>query len=289
MSLELDAEEIVGRGRQGRDAWLREGKRQLEQHRWDDPDPVSRSREERLLLAVERLEDDLAAERAAMRRMRPTASRGGCATVVASAARPNPHQPPEVPEGKVNVTDPDSRPIPIGFGFVQGYNAQTAVNEQQIVLAAEITNLSTDFSQLSPMVDAVLRELGRAGIAASCSTRSPPTPATGTSSRWTTSSTTGTSRCWSRPTRAAATPPSAGRTASAPTGCDTCSNQSDGRERYGKRKQTVEPLYGDTKHNKGFIRFHRRGRMKVRTEFRLLMMAHNLTKVHRHQIATVGA
>ena len=35
MSLELHAENIVGRGRQGRDAWLREGKRQLEQHRWE--------------------------------------------------------------------------------------------------------------------------------------------------------------------------------------------------------------------------------------------------------------
>ena len=69
---------------------------------------------------------------------------------------PDPHQPPEVPEGKVNVTDPDSRPIPVGFGFVQGYNCQTAVNEHQIVLAAEIANLSTDFSQLSPMVTAML-------------------------------------------------------------------------------------------------------------------------------------
>ena len=28
----------------------------------------------------------------------------------------------------MNVTDPDSRPIPIGFGFVQGFNAQAAVN-----------------------------------------------------------------------------------------------------------------------------------------------------------------
>ena len=62
-----------------------------------------------------------------------------------------------------------------------------------------------------------------------------------------------------------------------------------GRERYAKRKQTVELLYGDTKHNKGFIRFHRQGRIKVRTEFRLLMMAHNLTKVYRRRIATVGA
>jgi hypothetical protein len=38
------------------------------------------------------------------------------------------------------------------------------VNELQIVLAAEITNLSTDFSQLAPMVDATLAELEHAGI-----------------------------------------------------------------------------------------------------------------------------
>jgi hypothetical protein len=71
-----------------------------------------------------------------------------------------------VPAGKVNVTDPDSCSIPIGFGFgfVQGYNAQAAVNEQQIVLAAEVTNNSTDFSQLDPMVTAPLEELKRAGI-----------------------------------------------------------------------------------------------------------------------------
>jgi Transposase DDE domain len=56
-----------------------------------------------------------------------------------------------------------------------------------------------------------------------------------------------------------------------------------------KRKQTVEPLFGDTKHNSGFYRFHRRGRVKVRLEWRLLIMTHNLTKLHRHRLATVGA
>jgi hypothetical protein len=75
-----------------------------------------------------------------------------------------PHRPPELPAGRVNVTDPDSRPIPLGFGFVQGHNAQAAVNERQIVLAAEITNISTDFSQLDPMVSATLGGLERAGI-----------------------------------------------------------------------------------------------------------------------------
>lgn len=81
------------------------------------------------------------------------------------------------------MTDPDSRSIPIGFGFVQGYNAQAAVNEQQIVIAAEITNISTDSSQLDPMVTATLSELERAGID-QLPRRSLPMPATGTSSTW---------------------------------------------------------------------------------------------------------
>jgi hypothetical protein len=62
-----------------------------------------------------------------------------------------------------------------------------------------------------------------------------------------------------------------------------------GHQRYRKRKQAVEPLFGDTKHNGGVSRFHRRGRSKVRLEWRLLMMTHNLVKVHRHQLASVGA
>ena len=62
-----------------------------------------------------------------------------------------------------------------------------------------------------------------------------------------------------------------------------------GRLIYRKRKQTVEPLFGHTKHNRGVNRFHRRGRTAVRTEWRLLMATHNLTKLHRHHLAAVGA
>ena len=62
-----------------------------------------------------------------------------------------------------------------------------------------------------------------------------------------------------------------------------------GHERYRKRKQTVEPLFGNTTHNSGVYRFHRRGRTKVRLEWRLLMMTHNLVKVHRHQLAATAA
>jgi hypothetical protein len=48
--LEFDAERIVART-QGREGWLREGRRELEPHRWRHPDPIVRSRRERLLLA----------------------------------------------------------------------------------------------------------------------------------------------------------------------------------------------------------------------------------------------
>jgi hypothetical protein len=58
---------------------------------------------------------------------------------------------------------------------------------------------------------------------------------------------------------------------------------------YRKRKQMIEPVFAHTKHNRGVTRLHRRGRTAVRTEWRLLMTTHNLTKLYRHQIETAGA
>src|SRR3981081_2992465 len=77
-------------------------------------------------------------------------------------APPKPSEPPEIPDGKVNVTDPDSKHLKVTRGYVQGYNAQAVVDEGQIVLAAEITNSNTDWSQLDPMLTATTAELARA-------------------------------------------------------------------------------------------------------------------------------
>jgi len=65
-----------------------------------------------------------------------------------------PYQPPDRLAGKVNLTDPDSRLVKAVRGWIQGYNAQAAVNEHQIVLAAEVTIDSPDFGHLEPMVEA---------------------------------------------------------------------------------------------------------------------------------------
>ena len=62
-----------------------------------------------------------------------------------------------------------------------------------------------------------------------------------------------------------------------------------GDQLYRKRKQTIEPTFGHTKHNRGFERFHRRGRSAVRTEWRLILMTHNLTKLHSHHTAAAAA
>ncbi|MGH2862330.1 MAG: transposase [Solirubrobacteraceae bacterium] len=74
-----------------------------------------------------------------------------------------PYTPPEIPAGEVNVTDPDSRRMKGNRRYIQGYNAQTVVNEQQIVLAAEITTQASDVSQLRPMIETALGELEQTG------------------------------------------------------------------------------------------------------------------------------
>jgi hypothetical protein len=49
-----------------------------------------------------------------------------------------------------------------------------------------------------------------------------------------------------------------------------------GGELYAHRQTIVEPVFGQTKHNRGMGRFHRRGRGAVRAEWRLITATHNL-------------
>jgi transposase len=284
---EFDEERIVART-QGREGWLREARRQLEQHRWEHPDQVPRSRSERLLLASERLEEELETEcrgNQAYEQFRQRRRQAGGHRV---GGPPKPYQPPEVPAGKVNLTDPDRRRLKAREGYVQGFNAQAVVDEGQIVLAAEITNSNTDWSQLGPMVTATIAELARAGVVSRIETALADAqfwneqhmdeviankhiqvliPPDGSGSGKQRAGWTGGRYTWMRYVLAS----------------------EHGQQQYRKRKQMIEPVFGHTRHNRGVTRFLRRGRAAVRTEWRLLMATHNLTKLHRHQIATQAA
>jgi hypothetical protein len=79
--------------------------------------------------------------------------------------RPDPYTPSAVPEGSVNITDPDSRVMRTkGQLTIQGYNAQAAVTAEQIIVAAEIPTASSDFGHLEPVFEAALRDLELAGV-----------------------------------------------------------------------------------------------------------------------------
>ena len=284
---EFDAQQIVART-QGREGWLREARRQLEQQRWEQPDPVPRSRSDRLVLAAERLEDELDAERAGNGAYEAYRTQGRMKNGRRFGAPPKPYEPPEIPDGKVNVTDPDSKHLKVTRGYVQGYNAQAVVDEGQIVLAAEITNSTVDWSQLDPMVTATLAELEQAGVSAR------PHTALADAQYWNEEHIDEVVagkhvQVLIPPDSGLREKPRPGWSGGRYSWMRYVLASELGARLYRKRKQMIEPVFGHTKHNRGVTRFHRRGRSAVRTEWRLLMATHNLTKLHRQQIATQGA
>ncbi len=157
--LEFDAEAIVARSN-GRDGWLQDARRQLTARRERDARPVAWSRGGRLLESARRLEVDHAGEIEANRAYEHYRATGRDKQGRRLSRPPNPFQPSEQPEGRINTTDPDSRIMKtVGEPGKQGYNAQAAVNENQIIVAAEIADSSPDFGNLEPMVAATEREL----------------------------------------------------------------------------------------------------------------------------------
>jgi hypothetical protein len=58
-----------------------------------------------------------------------------------------------------------------------------------------------------------------------------------------------------------------------------------GRELYGRRFATVEPVFGNLRHNKGLNRFTLRGRTKVDAQWKLYCLVHNIEKLAHHGFA----
>jgi hypothetical protein len=267
---------------------LREARRQLERCRWRDPDPIRRARIERLLLAAQRLEDELQAESRGNTAYEEFKTRRREVGGIRVGGPPKPYTPPEMPDGKVNISDPDSKRLKAREGYVQGYNAQAVVDQGQIVLAAEITNLNVDWSQLDPMVSAAIAQLERAGVDAR------PEIALADAQFWNEEHIDEVVA--NKHVQVLIPPDSSSRDTPRPgwsggryTWMRHVLASTPGAQLYKRRKHMIEPVFGHTRHNRGVIRFLRRGRSAVRTEWRLVMATHNLTKLHRHKIAPAGA
>jgi transposase len=66
------------------------------------------------------------------------------------------------PKAQKNFTDPESRIMKTKDGFIQGYNAQAAVDATaQVIVAHGLDAKQSDQHQLAPMVDAIEVNLGR--------------------------------------------------------------------------------------------------------------------------------
>src|SRR6185437_9126642 len=283
---EFDVERIVAR-HQGRKGWTREAHRQLEQRRWEQPDPVPRAREDRLLLAGERLEAERDAQVAANRAYEDYREKGRDKQGRRLGRRPKEWVAPEVPEGVVSVTDPDSQRMKANLGYVQGYNAQAVVDEGQLVIAAEITNTPGDFSNLDPMITTALGELERVGVTER------PEVALADAGYWNEQHfdeviANKHIQVLIPPDRGGRSEPRPGWTGGRYSSMRAVLAAEHGKHLYRKRIQMIEPVFAHTKHNRRISRFHRRGRIAVRTEWRLLMATHNLTKLHRHQLIAAG-
>jgi hypothetical protein len=192
---------------------------------------------------------------------------------------------PELPEGVINVSDPDSRVMRTqGTPPRQAYNAQATVNEQQVILAAEITNAAPDFGQLAPMFEATMRQLSEQGV-----TETPEVVLADAG-------------FWHHPQMQTIeqqgievlVPPDGNMREGKRRGWEHGVYQQmreklstdRGRKLYAQRKITIEPVFGQIKYNRHIDRFMRRGRSAARSEWRLVTATHNLLKLHTHWIAT---
>ena len=287
VALDLDRERPVNSG-QGRRGWLREGRRQLDELRQQQARPIARSRTERLRESKRRLEEGHRVELESNAAYEAYRARGVMKDGRRFGRPPDPHTPPAQPTGTINTTDHDARIVRTqGQPAIQGYNAQAAVNEKQIVIAAELTVDSPDFGHLEPMVEATIEQLERIGASES------PGVVVADPGYWHKQQ---MENVVNRGIQVVI-PPDSGLRKGARPGWDKglyafmrrVLATEHGQAVYRRRLATVEPVFGQTKFNRRLDRFLRRGRAACRSEWRLIAATHNLLKLHNHRTAAAGA
>jgi transposase len=201
---------------------------------------------------------------------------------------PDPEQARPAPTAQRNFTDPESRIMVDGATkeFVQGYNAQAAVDSQaQVIVACGVTQAAGDVGQFGPMLDQVAAHLGHL-----------PVQVTADAGYFSEAN-------LSAPQFAAIdfyVPPdrhphgrdaAAGRSRQGPCSAAmrTKLQTAAARAVYARRKTIPEPVFGQIKQARGFRRFWLRGVDKVRGEWGLICLTHNLLKLFRARTCPVPA
>ena len=180
-------------------------------------------------------------------------------------------------------------------GFDYSYNAQAVADGQdQIIVAAEVTNAANDKEQAVPMGQAALENLQAAGIPRPKAADGTPVPIPNTADNGYFSEkavadleelgldpylATGRQKHHETPVTSAVAAPAAG--ASATEKMRAKLRLATGRALYAARKQIIEPVFGQIKSARGIRRFLLRGLEKVSAEWNLICLTHNLLKIWR--------
>lgn len=188
------------------------------------------------------------------------------------------------PEDKAqyNFTDPDSRILKGADGFVQGYNCQMAVEgEFQLIVGQAVTQQANDKEQLKPMVETIGEQAGEKpgqllADSGYCSQENLKYLA-----RKRIDGYIATQR---HKHGQSASPCKRGPM---PKGASLVERMKRklqtkmGSRIYATRKVIVEPVFGQIKQVRGFRQFLLRGIKKVRMEWALVCLTHNILKLHR--------
>jgi transposase len=190
--------------------------------------------------------------------------------------------PPE--KAQRNFTDPESKIQKTGDGFIQGYNAQVAVDEKhQIIVSQHVTSASPDVNQLEPAVASIQRALRRK-----------PRVILADAGYWSESNVVTLEKKGIQPLIATERQKHSQRIAPAPRGRPPKNlsirqkmarklSTVAGKKDYGLRKVLAEPVFGQIKHARGFRQFLRRGLRSVQQEWALVCIGHNILKLHGAQ------
>ena len=207
-----------------------------------------------------------------------------------------PVDPTPEPKAQRNFTDPESKIMKVSNkGFEQCGNAQVVCNEEQIIVAADVTDQANDKRQVQPMVSQAQENLAAAGVEEKIGALNADT---GYYSEENVSHLEGekidpylaTERlkhheqasCASDP----ASPPAENLTPKERMARKLRTKK--GRETYAKRKGMVEPIFGQIKQVRGFRQFLMRGLDKMRGEWLLICLTHNLLKLFGAQVGAAG-